>query len=1131
MTLIGRVVHHRTTVFFLTAALTIAGIQAYRSLPLEAAPDISIPNVFISTSYRGASPADIEKSITIPIEDELQGLPGVEEITSVSSEGDSFINVEFATGVDIDDALIKVKDRVDRANQDLPKDLEDDPFVQEINFSEMPVLVLTLSGESGMRQLTTIAEDLADELETIPGVLEVEVSGGVRREIQVQLYPDKLALYQIPMSRIEALVTRSNQNTSGGFFRTSEGRYQIRVPGEFADAAELEGLVVDTRSGAPIYLRDIGKIVDGLRDRESRARANGRESVNLAVKKRVGENIIRIVDAVDEVVARAQPGWPAGTEAHRVMDAAKDVRAMLADLENNLLSGLLLVVIVVSLAMGPRNGILVTANIPLSMLITFIVLQALGITLNMVVLFSLTLAVGMLVDNAIVINENCYRFMQQGVPRLDAVVAATGEVAWPIAGSALTTIGAFLPLLAWEGVMGSFMIFLPETVIITLASCLFVALVLNPALAAAFLRVRPPRVQRSAVEVLTSGEHPMLTGGGRVAHAYRRVLRLALRFRLAVVALAGATTIITAMCWFLAVGMRTPTEFFPSIDPDSAYVNVNMPEGVDLDFADTLLRKIAARVFSGAENATYAEAIAPKVHARPHSGQRYEGPSDLANVDYIYEKAGSSGGAMASFFGAGSANQVGLQFVPIEERDQPSRATLAVIEERVRGVAGAEILVEEQRHGPPTGAPISIEITGDDFAILGRIAEQIKAVVQRVPFVRNVRDDFEQGMPTIRVHVDRKRAGLLGLSIGDVGTVLKSAFNGVNVSTYRDGNDEYDIVVRLVEEDRRAIETLSRVSLATPEGTLVPLTTLCDIDYVGGVGRITRVDRKRVVTVSADVDTAKTTGVTARSAAERLLAGDIPDELAGADTKALAGFALPPGYRYRFTGEREEEQKSQEFLSWAMGVALLVILTILVAQFNSVLYPLIIMSSVILSLSGVFVGLLVHGMPFGIIMTGVGVISLAGVVVNNAIVLLSYTVQLRRRGLSLDDALVAAGATRLRPVLLTAITTILGLVPMVTGVSYDFSSMAIQWVSSSSQWWKSMAVAVIYGLGLATMLTLVVVPVLFSLVDGFSRSGARAGAWAAAGKRVLVRWWWRPFDRMFGTRYAESKSRGRWSRH
>ncbi len=1126
-------VRKRVTVYVLTAVIVVAGIISYRGLPLEAAPDVNWPHVFVQTFYRGVSPEDMEKSVTIEIEKWLKGLDGVKKIKSVSSEGVSQIDIEFTTDIDINDALTKVKDKVDLARADLPTDLDDDPMIFEVNFSEMPILVLSLSGTSGMRSLTRIAEDLEDEIEAIRGVLDVDVVGGITRQILIEADPERLVLYGLSFSSLEGLVGSENANVSGGSIRNGRGRYQLRVPGEFRTAEELMAMVVGRRGGDPVYLRDVARVIDGMEDRESYSRTNGRDAVTLYIKKRIGENIVDIVRQVDEVVARKRPSWPRGTRMIKVQDRAKEIRLMVEDLENNIISGLILVVVVVMVGMGLRNALLVSLSIPLSMLLSFLILSAMGITLNMVVLFSLTLALGMLVDNAIVITENIYRFMQQGVGRVEAAMRATGEVAWPIIGSTMTTIGAFLPLLFWDGIMGGFMVFLPKTVIITLGSCLFVAMVINPALAAAFMKVEHRGEPVSAEAVMQGGEHPMLTGGGRILATYRRVLRVALRFRLAVVAGAGMVMVAMFMLWLLLVGLKTPKEFFPKTDPKNAWITIKPPQGVDLDYIDNLVREVACRIFDrnagtaaeepgrGARRG-YSRCLHPRVVKKYYSGGTYEAYSYLPGIEYVYEKSTIGRDTTGFSMTGGGNNQVGVQFVDLEDRVDPehpekrfpSARVVEMIEKRVKGIAGAEITVGQQKVGPPTGAPVNIEISGDDFMVLGRLGEKVKALVESIPYVRNVRSDFEPGAPNLEVRVDRRLAGSLGLNSNSVGSVIRSAINGTEVSTFHEHDNDYDIVVRFNDADRHDINTLSRIFLPTlisyptdtgffvPVRGMVPLSTVARVQYTGGLGQITRIDNRRVVTVSADVDETMTTGITVRRAAEKL----------------MRNFSLPPGYACKFTGEMEFQKESEDFLSWAMMVALIIILMLLVWQFNSVTRPLIIMSAVVLSFAGVFLGLALCHMPFGIIMTGVGVVSLAGVVVNNAIVLVDYIDQLVQRGMGVTDAIVAAGATRLRPVMLTAISTILALIPMVTGVSYDFHRMKVQWVSESSQFWSSMAAAVIFGLGLATMLTLVVVPVLYSLAVGVGPwlTAFVRGAW-----RKVARLWWLVFDKRYGTGYAE----------
>ncbi len=1118
-------VKNRVSVFVLVAVIILGGAYAYHTLPRESFPDVQIPNVIVTTFYRGVSPEDMEQSVTMEIEQELKGLDGVKEVKSISSEGVSFINLEFTTDTDIDDALVKVKDKVDLAEPSLPTDLDEEPTVQEINTSDFPILRLSLSGTVGLRRLTTIAEELQDEIEAVPGVLEAELVGDVTRQIQVQVDPERMALYGMPFSLLENMVRAENANVSGGSIRTDESRFQLRVPGEFESPEEIDDIVVGTFRGGPVYLRDIAKVVDGLEDRESYARTNGRDSISINVKKRSGENVLHIVDSVEAIVLRLEPTWPPGTTVTKVESHAKEIRKMVADLENNIASGLLLVILVVCLAMGLRNAVLVSLSIPLSMLISFMVLQALGVTLNMVVLFSLTLALGMLVDNAVVIIENIYRFMQQGVPRAEAAMRATGEVAWPIIGSSLTTIGAFFPLLFWGGIMGEFMSYIPQTVIITLASCLFVALVINPALASVVMRAKPDgSSDKSAEEVMSGGEHPMLQGGSPFIRAYRSLLRFALRMRLAVLLLAVMVLVSLAMLWVWQVGLEKGPEFFPSTDPDIVYVNIDPPEAADLDYIDQIVREAAVRIFSpdtgtpaerhGAfDRLSYGEALTLREAEKRRSGEAYTSPSYLPDVEYVFERSAASAGT--GMFEQGSSSQVGIKFVDLEDRHANTRETKQRIEERVLDIPGAEITVEVPQGGPPTGAPVNIEIIGPDFARLGDYSEELLELLRsgEVPHLRNIRSDYERGSPTLEIRVDRKRAALLGLSTRDVGNALRSAIAGSEVSTLREANDDFDIVVRLLEADRHAVDTLRKLLIPTSGAGLVPLTTVADIVYTGGFGSIRRINHQRAITVSADVDTAYTTGPETRVKVMEFLKKE---------------FKPAAGYTYRFTGENQDQEESQAFLSWAMMVAVMLIFFVLVVQFNSLSYPLVIMSAVVLSLGGVFLGLTIYDMSWGIIMTSVGTISLAGVVVNNGIVLVDYTRQLMDRGLERDEAIVAAGATRLRPVLLTAATTILGLVPMVTGKSIDFQPLyqfdwpRLQLESESSQWWGSMAVAVIFGLLVATMLTLLVVPVLISLVSGLRKSTPAITTGIRRGFALPVWTWWRIYDAMAGTDLAAS---------
>ncbi|MFH2059204.1 MAG: efflux RND transporter permease subunit [Pseudomonadota bacterium] len=1057
-------IKNRTSVLVLAVIILGIGLYSYISLPRESDPDITIPFVFVQTDYKGVSASDIETGITLKIEKKLKGLDQVKNISSVSSQGLSQINVEFLPGTDIEEVLTKVKDKVDEAKNDLPSDLENDPSVYEFNLSEMPIVVYSLAGKTSPGVLKKIADALKDEIEAVPGVLEVEITGGQDREIRIEVDPDKLAYFRIPILSLEQSIASENQNTSGGAITLGDGRYQLKVPGEFETPQEILSLVVATHNGNPIYLKDVATVIDGVKEATSYSRLNGVDSVNLSVKKRVGENIIFISDRVDSIVKEAQKHFPKNTTITKLMNKAKDIRMMVADLENNILSGLLLVVAVLFFALGFRNALLVGLAIPFSMFLSFTVLQALGYTLNMVVLFSLTLALGMLVDNAIVIIENIFRYIQQGVPRVEAAMKATSEVAWPVIGSTLTTLAAFFPMIFWPGIMGEFMKYLPITLIITLSSSLFVAMVINPALSAFFMKSAKASdaPALSADQIEEQGEKPIEIKGF-ILSGYAKILNTALNHKITVLVGAFGILILLIQVWFLRVGVETPVELFPPIDPGSTYINIDPPEGADLDYIDRIIKKIEVAI-TGHPSQEYKTAIQMQAH-ETKGGKSFMAPSDINNIEHIYTKAIQNAGS--SVFDSNLPNHIGIQFLSFEDRKSSTKDDLETLRQRVQKIAGVNITVDELQEGPHTGPPINIEISGQNFDTLSQLAEKIKKAVQSIPHVKDVRDDYQGSLPSVQVIIDRQKTALFGMTTSAIGNALKTAYNGLDVSTFYDGDDDFDIVVTLARSDRNVADVLQKLMIPTPSDQVVPLTTLAKIEYKGTIGDIIRKNHRRVVTVKANVDSKKTTGTVARMKAEEL----------------LKNLELPPGYQITFTGENEDQKESEEFLTKAFIIALFLIFLILVTLFNSVVQPAIILTSVILSLGGAFWGLTVIKSPFGIIMTGVGIISLAGVVVNNAIVLIDYTNKLRKSGMHLRDAVISAGATRLRPVILTAITTILGLLPMVTGISYDFHVMAFSLASESSQWWRSMAIVVIFGLALATILTLVVVPTLYVLIE------------------------------------------------
>lgn len=1027
-------VRHRTTVFVFMVLLVVVGAWSYLSMPRESSPDIKIPYMNVVTLYPGVAPADVETLLTVPIENELKNLRDVEKVTSLSAEGVSVITVEFQPSVDLDFALQRVKEKVDAAKPDLPADAED-PLVQEISFSDFPIMQVNVTGDVGLVRLKQVADDLKERIEGITGVLRVEVVGGLEREIRVEFDPERLAAYGLAPQAVVAAIEAANVNIPGGSLELGEASYTLRVPGEFEDPREIAALVVSRRGGRPVYVRDVAAVVDGHKDVETLSRYNGVPSVSLSIQKRAGENIVRICDEVRRLLAEERDRLPAGVELPLAFDESRNIRRMVADLENSMANGFILVVVVIVFFMGLANSLFVALAIPFSMLVSFGVLHALGYTLNIIVLFSLILSLGMLVDNAIVIVDNVYRHMQLGKGRVAAAIEGTAEVAWPVTTSTLTTLAAFFPMLFWPGIMGEFMSYLPATLIVTLSASLFVALVINPVLCASFMRVKPARLRRAG-----AGEHPLL-------RAYERVLTFSVDRHKTSIAF-GFASLAAVIAIFAKFGRGT--EFFPEIEPTRAQVTVKAPRGTSLATTDAVTRR--------AEEAARC----------------------CENVAYVIADVGAGGGGF--FVGEGSARpdaaRISVYFREWEQLLEPASRTLDRIRAAVDGeVVGAEVIVDREQHGPPTGPPVNLEISGEDFASLKRVADRVRAAIKDVPGVVDLEDDYDQGRPEIRVLVDKERAELLGLSTADVALAVRAAVNGVQAGVFREGDEEYDITVRLPERERASLDALRHMTLAGRSGQ-VPLSAVARLELGSGFGSIRRIDQKRVVTVSSEVR------------------GRLPEEVRADVAAAVAKLPLPPRTTIRFTGEQQEQEKNQRFLGRVFVVALLLISLVLVTQFDSLRYVLIIMLTVPLSLLGVFLGLLATRTTFIIIMTGIGVISLAGVVVNNAIVLLDFVRSARAQGMPVREALIASGKVRLRPVFLTAATTILGLVPMATGLDFDFRTLSVITNSESSQWWRSMSIAVIFGLTVATALTLVMVPTFYRALFG---AGAGGDADAAAG--------------------------------
>ena len=1141
-------IKNRTTVAMLGLIIVIAGVYSYITLPREAFPDIPIPQIMISTTQDGVSPADIETTITMKIEKELNSISGVKEITSSSAEGLSLISVEFTPDVPTNVALQRVRDRVDIAKGDLPVDA-DEPIITEINLAELPVIYVSISGDVSPVQLKGIADELQDQIEMVPGVLKVEIMGDLEPEIRLEFDPDRLAMYNLTIAEILALIPSENVNISAGSLETKGTKFNIRIPAELVDAGEVDHLLLTVRNGKPIYLADVAKVRAAFKDRSTYSRHNGKENITLSIQKRVGANVVFISDAIKIILDHAKQLAPGSLEFDITYDTAKNIRSIVADLENNIMAALIMVVVILLLFLGFRTSLIVAMIIPLSMLITFILIQALGFTLNMVVLFSLVLVLGMLVDNAIVITENIYRHIDLGYNSVDAAILGAREVAWPVVTSTLTTVCAFFPLIFWPGMMGEFMKYLPITLSLGLISSLFVALVFSPVICSVFI----------------SKVHKEHTQENLFLRSYRKFQMLALKN--------PGIALFLALC--LLISMATlyakigkGTEFFPESDPERAVISIRAPQGTNINETDRIARLIEERI-------------------QPY--KKY--------IKHIVTNVGSAGGEMNLVASAGGPHlaNITLTFYDFAERVRPSKEVIADIRKDISDIAGAEIKVEQEENGPPAGAPITVRIMGEDFKTLEELSSKAQRMIAEVPNVINLRSDLEATRPELNFTVDRRTAMLLGVNTAIVGNFLKMAVFGSRVGSYREYNDEYDITVRLPYDRRVNIDEMSLLQVPNASGRAVPLSTLGHFTYKGGLGTINRVDQKRTVTLTGDTEGRLSSDVLAdvqrrlsplgdsrlfekdvldwkslsgklldartqtgenniaanlwnvipkknQSAFVEALNADVPDKkqvktildtintaisnpdlyqaeeikssdlprsleaLLKRDPKTLKKeeiqalnrnslvsampniitpvslFEMPEGYAVDYAGEKETQDESEAFLSKAFGVALFLVTLVLVIQFNSIRVPFIIITTVLLSLIGALIGLIICDLPFGIIMTGIGVISLAGVVVNNAIVLLAYTQQLQARGMDLISAAAEAGVTRLRPVMLTAATTIIGLIPMAIGVSYDFHTFEWATKSESTQWWRNMAVVVIFGLGFATMLTLVVVPSLYVML-------------------------------------------------
>ena len=1019
-------------VFVMVLVICIAGFQAYKSIPREAAPDIQIPLLIVSIPFPGATPEDVESLITNKVEQELKTIKNLEEISSTSSEGVSVLTLEFTSDFEISEARTKVREKMDQIKPDLPADAEDYQ-ISEINLSERPLMILNLAGDMGLLGLTELADEVKEEIEGIPGILEVRRAGGLEKEIRVYVNPDKMNYYKLALNQVSSAISNENTNLPGGTITMGPTKYMIRVPGEFISPEGINEALISAPNQVPVRVRDIAKVVFSYKEVTSKSRLDGLESVSLSIVKRSGENLLAIRDEVKSIIKRLEKDYKEDVKFSILSDQGERVQQIVKDLENNIITGFVLVFLVLLLVMGISNALLVAIAIPLSFLVSMIILNVMGFTLNIVVLFSLILSLGLLVDNAIVIVENIYRHRQAGKSRIEAALLGTKEIAIPVTTSTITTVAAFFPLIFMPGIAGEFISFLPKTLIVTLSSSLFVALIINSVFCSTMMRVKVSK------EVTSDFDELKLVDHSKILRGYQVALRGVLRFRFVTVMVFIFLFIGTFYWYATNTFPRKRVEFFPKTEPSEAVVNITAPMGTTLEISDGYVTLVEG----------YIE-------------------DDMDKLDAVVANVGQRRGSGASSSGSTTTylSHVVLDFPSWQNWVEKPSEIIKNLRQKLVKMVGVQVKLAESQSGPPTGKAFNLEVQGEDFSKMIDSVEIIKQRIKDIPGLVDLSDDFDRSRPELKVIIDRDKASRLGFRARDIASTVRTAFNGKKVSVFRDGTEEYDIWVQLDQSFRRNQSDLSSLFIYTSSGEPVRLSEIAKVDTGPSYGSIRHTDTDRTITISGD-------------------AFRVPGPvLVMKAQQALKDLELPDGVQYKFTGENKGRKETQMFLGKAVLIAIGLIIIVMVAQFNSIALPLIVITSVFMSVMGVLLGLIVHDRPFGIIMTGVGTVALAGIVVNNAIVMLDFVVKLRKRGFGRNEAMILASAVRFRPVLLTAITTIIGLAPIAMGMDIDFSrDSPVVFGSASASFWKAMALAIMYGLGVATFLTLFMVPTLYSLIE------------------------------------------------
>jgi len=1006
--------HARLTIATLLFLL-VAGMVAYVTIPKEAEPDVRIPIIFVQLSQRGISPEDAERLLLRPVETQLKSVANVKEMRSTAYEGGGYVLLEFEAGFDSNAALADVRAKVDNAKRDLPRDV-DEPRVTEVNLSLYPVLVVGLSGDVPERTLLRIARAAKNAIEQAPGVLSAELRGARDEAVEIIIDPMQMRSYGISLDTLGQITNSFNTLIAAGALEGQSGRFSVKVPSLFERPQDILKVPLVASANASVTLSDIAQIKPTFKDAASITRVNGRPAMTIEVSKRTGANLIEVVDTVKYIVTQLQRQWPEAVHVTFTQDKSKVIRQMLGDLQNSVLTGVLLVAVIILFALGFRASLFIGIAIPASFLAGVLGLQLAGLTVNIVVLFSLILAVGMLVDDAIIVSEFAERRMAEGMPPKEAYSLAAKRMSGPVIAATLTRIAAFSPLLFWPGVVGQFMKYLPITLIATLSASLAVALFFTPTLGALLGKAAP----------VPHGERARDTG------PYMRTVKLALRH--------PGMTMACAVLILVAVQMAygkfgRGVEFFPNVEPDYGQVVVHGRGNLSLEEKDKLVAEVEKRVLE------------------------FEG---LATV---YTRIGEQPRGMGGEISEDTIGVIQFEFAHWQTR-RPGREIMDAIRARTADIPGILVEVTAPRAGPPTGKPIQVQLSALDPAALPAVARKVAALLAARDDIRDLDDG--QPLPGIdwTIQVDKAEAAKYGAGVNTVGAAVQLVTNGLKATEYRpaDSDKAVDILVRF-PPDRRSLDQIDDLHIQTPSGH-VPIGNFVQRVASQRVGFIHRVNGNRVTTVSANV-------------AEGVQTARVQQQI----QQALASADLGPGVYFKLKGEDEEREKASAFLLKAFGTAIFLIFAILLAQFNRLVSVGIVLTAVVLSTFGVLLGMLVMGQAFGVVMAGIGVIANAGVIVNNNIVLIDTYDRLRREGVAAHDAILETCRERARPVVLTAVTAILGVLPIAFGVNIEFMTREITVGAPATQWWINLSTAIVFGLGFATVLTLIVTPAMLMAIE------------------------------------------------